>query len=109
MNLLVTERRALAELSTWLRERFADRLRELRLFGSRARGEGHEHSDLDVLVVVDGLTADEAREIAHFSGDLLTRHEVLVSAMALHPDHIARLRRTGRAIARDIDRDGVPL
>ncbi|MBK8096833.1 MAG: nucleotidyltransferase domain-containing protein [Planctomycetes bacterium] len=31
------------------------------LFGSRARGQGHKDSDLDVLVVIDDLTSAERR------------------------------------------------
>lgn len=109
MRLLVSEKAALEELATWLRERFGDRLSELGLFGSRARGEGSEESDLDVLVVVRGLSSVEAREIAQFRGDLLTRHGVLVSPFAVSSEHMAELRRRERRIAREIDRDAVPL
>lgn len=45
--LLPRERKALEELRTWLEGRFGPRLREVVLFGSRARGEGNEDSDLD--------------------------------------------------------------
>ena len=109
MRLLVSERAALDELAAWLRDRFGDRLCELGLFGSRARGEGSEESDLDVLVVVGGLSSAEAREIAQFRGDLLTRHGVLVSPFAVSSERMAELRRRERRIAREIDRDAVPL
>jgi predicted nucleotidyltransferase len=42
-----------------LRERFAERLRDLRLFGSRARGDADADSDVDVMVVVHELTDGE--------------------------------------------------
>lgn len=42
----------LKELAEQLRRLFGDRLAELSLFGSRARGEGRDDSDLDVLVKV---------------------------------------------------------
>lgn len=47
---------ALYEFTSGLSERFGARVSELCLFGSRARGEGHEESDLDVLVAIDELT-----------------------------------------------------
>jgi predicted nucleotidyltransferase len=84
------------------------RLRELALFGSRARGEGHEHSDLDVLVV-DDLTGSEARSVAQGCGDLLTAYDVLVSPFVVSTEHIARLRSRERLIAAEIARDAVPL
>jgi predicted nucleotidyltransferase len=42
------------------------------LFGSRARGEATEDSDVDVLVVIDELTAADAREVDGIVGDILT-------------------------------------
>jgi predicted nucleotidyltransferase len=107
--LLLAEKAALDELAAWLRERFADRLCELALFGSRARCEGNEESDLDVLVVVHDLTGAEGREIAQFRGDLLTKHDVLVSPFAVSAERMAELRCRERRIAREIDRDAVPL
>jgi predicted nucleotidyltransferase len=37
-----------------LEERFGDRLRRLVLFGSSARGEATEDSDIDLMVVLEG-------------------------------------------------------
>ncbi|HSN15034.1 MAG TPA: nucleotidyltransferase domain-containing protein [Anaeromyxobacteraceae bacterium] len=109
MDLLPSERAALDELRTWLRARFGGRVRELALFGSRARGEGHDGSDLDVLVVVDDLTSAEAHEVAQFRGDLLTKHDVLVSPFVLSAARMSELRARERRIAIEIDRDGVGL
>jgi predicted nucleotidyltransferase len=109
MRLRQAEQAALAQLATWLRRELAGRLRELVLFGSRARGEGDDDSDLDVLVVVDDLAEGEARAIAHACGDLLTQHDVIVSPLVLSTERIAELRRRERLIAREIDRDGVSL
>lgn len=36
-----------------LRRRFGDAVRDVRLFGSFARGEAHEDSDVDVAVVLE--------------------------------------------------------
>jgi predicted nucleotidyltransferase len=46
-----------------VRARFGTRLRQVVLFGSRARGSGRADSYLDVLVLVDGLTRAERREV----------------------------------------------
>lgn len=109
VTLRVDERAALDELRDWLAARFGARLRELALFGSRARGEGDEESDLDVLVVVDELAWAEAREVAAFRGDLLTRHDVLVSPFSVSTARMAELRARERLIAIEIDRDRVAL
>lgn len=109
MELLPSERAALEDLGAWLRARFAGRVSELAVFGSRARGEGDEDSDLDVLVVIDGLTAVEAREVAQYRGDLLTKYDVLVSPFVVSAARMAELRARERRIAREIDRDRVRL
>jgi predicted nucleotidyltransferase len=109
VTLLASEARAVEALRAWLRERFGGRLRELALFGSKARGEAHEDSDVDVLVVVDGLTSAETREIGHLGGDLLTHHDVLIATFAVSTERMTQLRSRDRRIAREIDRDAVPL
>ncbi|MGQ0507189.1 MAG: nucleotidyltransferase family protein [Myxococcaceae bacterium] len=100
---------ALTELKEWVHQRFEARIRALTLFGSRARGEATEDSDVDVLVMVDNLTAAEAREVAHFCGDLLTRHDVLVSPFAVSTEYFSQLRQRERRIALEIEKDGVPV
>ena len=102
-------RAVLDEFRLWLTERYGARLSELKLFGSRARGEAHEDSDYDVLVAVDDLTSAEARAIAHFTGDLLTEHGMIVSAFAVSTGRMRELRERERLIAHEIDRDGVAL
>jgi len=104
-----SERQALLELAAWLRSRFGPRLADLRLFGSRARGEGHEESDVDVLVAVDDLTSDERMAIWFESGHLQERFEVTVSTFTLPTERWRRLVSQGRLIAREIERDGIPL
>lgn len=107
--LTAPERAAIEDLRRFLLERFGARLRDFALFGSVARGERHEDSDVDVLVVVDGLTSAERREVGQYSGDLLTNHDVLVAPFAVSTEHLAELRDRELLIAREIDRDRVPL
>ena len=37
-----------------LQEKLGSHLKELWLFGSRARGDAHEYSDYDFLIIIDG-------------------------------------------------------
>lgn len=103
------ERHALLDLAAWLRDRFGPRLADLRLFGSRARGEGHDESDLDVLVAVDDMTSEERMAIWFESGHLQERYDLAVSTFTLTTERWRQLVTQGQRIAREIERDGIPL
>jgi predicted nucleotidyltransferase len=105
----VDEKSALSDLVGFLARRFGDRLVDVRLFGSRARGAGHEGSDLDVLVLVKDLTGPERLEIGQSTGDLLVRYGLIVSTIAMADDHWRELIRLERHLPREIARDGIDL
>ena len=112
MPLSPSERDALEPFCARVRALFGPRLRELALFGSRARGvwgEVTEDSDVDVLVVVDDLTGPEARAVAYAAGDALTEHDVIVAPFVVATTHMERLRSRERTIALEIARDAIAL
>jgi len=43
------------ELAAWLRERFGERVVDVRVYGSVARDQADEDSDIDVLVLFTSL------------------------------------------------------
>jgi predicted nucleotidyltransferase len=103
---------ALERFRSGLAERFGDRLALVRLYGSYARGEAWEESDVDVLVLVEDVTADERDEViglAWRSGDVGPDAWVVLSPLVKAPRELDELRRRERAIARAIDREGITL
>lgn len=109
MSLLASESAAVSDFCGWVRLRFGDRVRALALFGSRARGDGDESSDVDILVVVEALTGAERREIGNQSGDAVTDYDVIVAPFAMSSERWEHLRARERLIAREIERDQIPL
>jgi predicted nucleotidyltransferase len=101
--------RALSRFASLVRTRFGDRVRAVKLFGSYARGEANEDSDLDVLIVVDDLTSVEGRETAWLAGDVLTEFGLLISAFTQSTESWQALRDRERLIVGEIDREGVAL
>jgi predicted nucleotidyltransferase len=90
-----------------LRHRLGGRIREVRLFGSRARGDARESSDYDMLVVVDQRTPEIRSEILDIEVDLLDEYDVLVTS-------VLRSEAEWRAgeiysFARNIAREGIAL
>lgn len=109
MQLSDVEKEVLAELAARVRSRFGERVRLVALFGSRARGDAHQESDIDVCVVIDELSWRERQEISFIAGELLDHRDVLVSPFALSTEHMNLLRARERLIAAEIDREGILL
>lgn len=61
---------------------FGPRLKEMRLFGSYARGEQGTESDIDVLVLIEALNSIEAREVIGLASDVGLETDLWISAKA---------------------------
>jgi uncharacterized protein len=107
MPLPPATRAAIDEFAERARARFGDRLCRLVLFGSHARGEATEDSDVDLLLVLDDLTAADASAVDEWVGDLLTRTDVLLSPLVLSRTRFDELGARERRLAFDIERDGI--
>jgi uncharacterized protein len=77
----------LAEVGTELRKGLAalygTRFRDLLLYGSYARGDQREGSDVDFLVLLEGpvITSREISRIAQISAPISLDHDTLLSVM----------------------------
>lgn len=68
--------RAFCEFAQAVDDRFGERVHELVLYGSTARGEATERSDVDVLVVLDEGTQTE--ELFQLAFDTGVEHDVAI-------------------------------
>jgi len=74
-----------------LRQRLGSHLRDLILFGSRARGDADPDSDYDCLVVVDQISRTVEGAIDAVAGDTLYRFSAVVSAFPIsQTEHATR-------------------
>jgi predicted nucleotidyltransferase len=102
---------ALDELARAVRDRFGERVSEIVLFGSYARGGAGEDSDVDVLVVIDALTDREELEVVDLASAIKRGREdwVGLAPLPLSTSRARDLRSRGRLLWRDIAAEGVPL
>jgi hypothetical protein len=66
-------------------------------------------SDVDVLMVIEGMTEAELVEIVHEGAVIGTRHNVVLVPLAIEHARYEKLRRQDRLLVREIERDGIPL
>ena len=86
LSLHTRREQAISDFAERLRAALGDRLVDLRLFGSVARGDAQPDSDIDILVVVQAA-ADERglveREAVDIAFDVNLTHEVYISPRVL--------------------------
>ena len=99
---------ALRELGTALAAAYGDRLRGVYLYGSYARGDFTNASDVDILITLAGLV-NPHHEIGHISeavSDICLRHDVLI---ATYPVPEAWLHERKSPLFESIRREGIRL
>jgi predicted nucleotidyltransferase len=74
---------ALSEYLTILRREYRDKVVDVLLFGSVARGDYDEESDIDILVVVKNGEAKLQDEISMASYEPMLRNDVVVSSLVM--------------------------
>ncbi len=102
-------RRTAAELKARLARRFGADLLAVRLFGSFARGDADEESDVDVFVLLREAGWPERRAVLDIAGDLFAETGLLVSPTVFDAARYEAWRRQERPLAMDIEREGIPL
>lgn len=71
----------LTEVRDALREVYGARLRKVCLYGSYARGDQRDGSDMDVLIVLDEVrdVGEELERVAQLGSDLSLAHDITIS------------------------------
>jgi predicted nucleotidyltransferase len=94
---------AVQEYRRALEDMLPGRVRCVTVFGSVARGEANEDSDLDILVLLDAPSFDEkARAIDHAT-EIGLRHDQLFAPV----DQWLELEQRERSFPREVARDGI--
>ena len=99
-------RPVLRDLEAALRSCFGARLRDVQLFGSYARGEATEDSDIDVLVLIDGLAQGEIALVSDCATTVALVRGTALAPLPISTVRFEQMSATGRGLAAEIGRDG---
>jgi uncharacterized protein len=101
---------AVLALRDRMRSRFGARFVEARLFGSYARGEQHDESDVDVLLLfAEPLERETEDSIFDDVAAIDIRYKLWISPRILTRSHFDEMLRSELRFAADIDREGIRM
>lgn len=100
---------ALKKLKGSLKELLHNRLVKFVLYGSRARGDYEAESDIDVAIIVKGLTRELKNQILNMVADIEIEYLTPLSTLIISEEDFEILKKKERRIALDIEREGITL
>ncbi len=104
------EAEAINRFHVRVKKKFGKRLIKMKIFGSRARMEGSELSDIDILVIVDKLKSPkDKRAIFTIAAEIYGENEIDISPLVMSPQEFEEMRRRERRLALDIIKEGIAL
>jgi predicted nucleotidyltransferase len=109
MALNTKEKSALKQFKAALQQTLSGQLIELKLFGSKARGDDRPDSDIDVLVVV---TNDDWRICDVVYGvvtDILLQTDISISPKVVSENQLEQLKKEDTFFLRNISRDAIAV
>ena len=99
----------LKELKHTIEEQLGDRLVKMVLYGSRAKGDFDNESDIDVAIIVRELSRELKHQILDSVAEIEMKYLTPLSVHILSENEFEHLKRRERRIALDIEREGIPL
>ncbi len=109
MALSTEEKSALMQFKADLEQALGSQLIELKLFGSKARGDDQPDSDMDVLVIVasdDWHLRDKVYDIAT---DILLQMDVCISPKVISKNRFDRLCKEGTSFMHHVSKDAITI
>jgi len=109
MGLSAKEKSALKHFKASLEQTLGSQLIELKLFGSKARGDDRPNSDMDVLVIVatdDWHIRDKVYDVAT---DVLLQMDVCISPKVISKTIFVQLCKEGTSFIYNISKDAITI
>lgn len=100
-------RKLMKELKEGLIHIYGDRLEELYLYGSYARGDYRQGSDVDVMILLSDYKNywDELERSTELASDISLEYDVTVSRLIMNE---IQWKQSDMPVLRNIRKDGVP-
>ena len=103
------ERQWLEEFLRAIKAKHGETVRDVIIYGSKARGDWNKDSDIDVLVILVDEREDERETVENLAYDLSVTADALPLLTIKSEEEWKELGDTGTAFHRSVERDGVSV
>ena len=100
---------AVNEFVSRAREKYEEKIDRIILFGSVARGEANEGSDIDILVIWKGNKLEGWDVLEDIAVDILLEYGQLISIKIIYLHEYFGMMETGSSFIQNINGDGVVI
>ncbi len=90
-------------------KKYKNKIDEILLFGSVARGNYTNESDIDILVITNRDRYDMLRKLSEISFDIMLKYRNYISVKTLSAEEFNKLQRMNSSFIRNILKEGVIL
>ncbi len=90
-------------------EEYGDKIDGIILFGSVARGEAKEDSDIDILIVWKGDKLEGWDVLEDIAMDILVEYRQLISLKIIYPKEYLKMMGMGSSFIQNIKKEGVVI
>jgi len=108
-HLTTKEKQAVTEIKKRVLVLTGNCLKGFYLFGSKARGDYDPESDVDLAIIVEGLTRETKQNIINIVADAEVKYYVVISSLVLSEANFNLLLQRERRIALDIINEGLEV
>ena len=103
------EENAVKEFNQKLRSFAGDNIKQILLFGSKARGDFHKESDIDLFVLASEVDPLLRKQAARNVTEVLLKYGVLISPKLIPEINYSNQKRLQTAFIRNIEKDGLNI
>ena len=90
-------------------DKYGDKLEEIILFGSVARDEANEGSDVDILVITKGNSFKMQKLLSETVIDVLLTTGIYLSLKVLSSEEYHHLKKINSSFYRNVSREGISI
>ena len=106
-NLPPAVRKILEKFVREIKTHLSSHVKEIRLYGSFARGEGRIDSDIDVAIIVDKKDPQLIRTVRHIAADLSLEADLFLSALVIEEKAHQKGKEEGYLFHQKLDEEGI--